>query len=388
MLSDTKRFALRALAVAAGGLLLAGLLSQTTVYSRLSWWLDDALQHRFAVSLPMDSVLVVDVDEASMQRLEPQLGAWPYARSVYAKAHRFLVASGARAIAYDILFSEARDGDDAFAAALDQRAVLAAAALPYPYGRPAQYQEQLGHLALRQGLSQPPSQAAARAHAWPDLTLPLAKFTQAARARVGVISTIADADGVVRRTAPLHLAYGKVLPGFPIAALLAAQPDQALRIAGERLAVGDRDWPLADDGSIALRLPANVADLTVVPFHQLLAAADGAAGSAHIGEVVRGRIVFVGSSSAVLGDFALTPAGRLPGLHVNALMVESLQAGQVLSPPQAWLDLALVLLALALPAGLAMPAIAANSQCDCWLAAAAAMPAPATNAAPPARPIR
>jgi signal transduction histidine kinase/FixJ family two-component response regulator len=119
------------------------------------------------------------------------------------------------------------------------------------------------------------------------------------------------------------------------------------------LRVGDHRWPLAADGSIALRLPANIADLTVVPFHQLMAAAEGAAGNAHLGDIVRGRIVFVGSSSAVLGDFAYTPAGRLPGLHANALIVESLQAGQVLSPPRPWLDIALVLFALALPAGLA-----------------------------------
>lgn len=349
--SDTKHFALRALAVAAGGLLLAGLLSQTTVYARLSWWLDDALQHRLAVSLPLDSVLVVDVDEASMQRLEPQLGAWPYTRDVYAKAHRFLVANGARAVAYDILFSEARDGDDAFAAALDRRAVLAAVALPYPYDRSAQYEARLVQVALDDAPSY--FQAAALAHPWPDLTLPLAKFTQASGAHVGVISTIADGDGVVRRIAPLHLAYGKVLPGFPLAALLAAQPDQSLRVDASRLALGDRGWPVADDGSIALRLPANIADLAVLPFHQLVEAADGAKGSAHIGDIVSGRIVFVGSSSAVLGDFALTPAGRLPGLHANALIAESLQAGQVLSPTRRWLDIALVLLALALPAGMA-----------------------------------
>ncbi len=349
--SDTKHFAQRALAVAAGGLLLAGLFSQTTVYARLSWWLDDALQHRLAVSLPLDSVLVVDVNEASMQHLEPQLGAWPYARDVYAKAHRFLVANGARAVAYDILFSEARDGDDAFAAALDRRAVLAAVALPYPYDRSAQYQAQLVQVALDDAPSH--FRAAALAHPWPDLTLPLAKFTQASGAHVGVISTIADGDGVVRRIAPLHLAYGKVLPGFPLAALLAAQPDQSLRVDASRLALGDRGWPVADDGSIALRLPANIADLTVLPFHQLVEAADGAKGSAHIGDIVSGRIVFVGSSSAILGDFTLTPAGRLPGLHANALIAESLQAGQVLSPPQQWLDIALVLLALSLPAGMA-----------------------------------
>lgn len=351
MLSDSNRSLLRALVVAVGGLLLAGLFSQTTLYPRLSWWLDDALQRRFAVALPMDGVVVVDVDEASMQRLEPQFGAWPYARGVYAKAHRFLAANEARAVAYDILFSEARDGDDDFAAALDRRGVLAAAALPHPHGRPAAYQEQLARVALFDAHSLP--QAAALARAWPDLTLPLDKLTRDTGARVGVISTLADDDGVVRRLAPLHAAYGKVLPGFSVATLLATQAARALGVDGRRLHVGEFSWPMAADGSIALRLPANIAELTVVPFHQLVEAAEGAAGSAHIGDVMRDRIVLIGSSSAVLGDFAYTPAGRLPGLYVNALIVESLHAGQVLSPPRLWLDIALLLLALALPAVLA-----------------------------------
>jgi signal transduction histidine kinase/FixJ family two-component response regulator len=351
VLSESNRAWLRALIVAAGGLLLAALFSQTTLYPRLTWWLDDALQRRLALALPMDRVVVVDVDEASMQRLAPRLGAWPYTRDVYARAHRFLAASGARAVAYDILFAEAREGDDAFAAALDARAVLAAAALPYPHARPAEYHAQLGRIALVDAEAAP--HIAGLARAWPDLTLPLARIAPASQARVGVISTVADEDGLVRRLAPLHLAYGKVLPGFAIAALLAAEPGQGLSVAGMRLSVGERAWPLASDGSIAPRLPANIGDLTVVPFHQLLDAAEGAAGSAHVSDLLRDRIVFIGSSSAVLGDFALTPAGRLPGLYVNALLAESLQAGQVLTPPRLWLDLALALLALALPVGLA-----------------------------------
>ena len=357
MLSESNRVWLRALIVAVGGLLLAGLFSQTTLYPRLAWWLGDALQRRLAATAPMDRVAVVDVDEASLQRLAPRLGAWPYARDVYAKAHRFLAASGARAVAYDILFAEAREGDDAFAAALDARAVLAAAALPYPYARPAEYHAQLARAALADGQAAP--LAASFARAWPDLTLPLPRLTAASNARVGVISTLADDDGVVRRLAPLHLAYGKVLPGFAVAALLAAEPAPTLGIDGQRLRVGEREWRLAADGSITPRLPANIADLTVVPFFQLLDAAAGAPGSAHVGDLVRGRIVFVGSSSAVLGDFALTPAGRLPGLYVNALIAESLHEGQVLDPPRWWLDLALVLLALALPAALAARGAAA-----------------------------
>jgi signal transduction histidine kinase/CheY-like chemotaxis protein/HPt (histidine-containing phosphotransfer) domain-containing protein len=341
----------RALLVIVGGLLLAALFSQTTLFSRLSWWVDDGLQRRLAVALPLDEVAVVDVDEASLQRLQPRLGAWPYERDVYARAHRFLAQSGARVVAYDILFAESRDGDAAFAAALDGRAVLAAAALPYPYDRDKAYQAQLAGIALFD--ADRDARITRFARPWPDLTLPLATLTQASAARVGVISTVADDDGVVRRLAPLHLAHGKVLPGFAVAAMLAAEPGQALRVEGERLRLGQGEWPMAADGSIAPRLPANIADLTVIPFFQLLDAADGAPGTRHVVDLVRDRIVFIGSSSAVLGDVALTPAGRFPGLYVNGLVAASLRAGQVLRPPRAWLDIALVLLALAWPAGLA-----------------------------------
>jgi signal transduction histidine kinase/CheY-like chemotaxis protein len=342
---------LRALPAVAGGLLLAALFSQSALFARLSWWVDDALQRRFAVELPLHRVAVVDVDEASLQRLQSRLGAWPYPRDAYARAHRFLVASGARVVAYDILFAESRAGDEAFAAALDRRGVLAAAALPYPYARSAQYEKQLAQVALFDAHDN--ARATAIAHAWPDLTLPLEPFTQPDKARVGVISTLADDDGVVRRLASLHLAHGKVLPGFVVAVMLAAEPGQSLGVGIGELRLGDRAWPMAADGTIMPRLAANVPDLAVIPFFQLLDAAQGAAGSAHVADLVRGRIVFVGSSSAVLGDVALTPAGRFPGLHVNALVAASLHAAEVLRPPRAWLDVALVLLALAWPAVLA-----------------------------------
>jgi signal transduction histidine kinase/ActR/RegA family two-component response regulator len=343
---------LRVLAVAAGGLALAGLFAYSALFPRLSWWVDDALQRRLASALPLDGVVVVDVDEASMQRLQPKVGAWPYPRDVYAKAHRFLTANGARAVAYDILFAEPREGDDAFAAALDPRGVLAAAALPYPYTRSAQYHQHLARIAPLEASATP--RMAALAKAWDDLTLPIAKLTDASHARVAVISTPADDDGVVRRLRPLHLAHGRILPAFTVAALQAAAPGRELRVEDGHLGVGDLSWPVAGDGSIAPRLPANMSALAVVPFHQILDAADAAAGTAHVGELVRDRMVFVGSSSAVLGDIALTPAGRMPGLYANALIAESLRAGEVLGPPRPWLDAALVLVMLAVPAGLAL----------------------------------
>ncbi|MFA5915621.1 MAG: CHASE2 domain-containing protein [Burkholderiales bacterium] len=348
------RFLSRALGVLAAALVLVGLFSQTTLYPRLVWWFEDSVQRLLRSPLPMDHVVVVDVDEESMQRLEPELGAWPFSRDVYARATRFLAGHGARAIAFDILFSEPRQGDDAFADALDRRGVLAAAALPYPLPRPPAYREQLGRAALFDAAPGRPVQA------WSDLTLPLPKFTEASHARIGVISVVADADGIVRRLPLLHQAYGKVLPDLALAAVLAAEPAASAEVAAGRLRLGARSWPLNADGSVSLRYPSNAGALPVVPFYQLLAVASGAPDSAHIGDLVRGKIVFLGSSSAVLGDYAFTPAGRLPGLQLNALFTEILLEGKVRRPAVLWLDFLLLALALVVPIGLVRRGAAAR----------------------------
>jgi signal transduction histidine kinase/CheY-like chemotaxis protein len=348
------RFLIRALGVVAAALMLVGLFSLTTLYPRLAWWFEDSAQRILGSPLAMDHVLVIDVDEESMRRLQPQLGAWPFSRDVYARTARFLAEHGARAVAFDVLFAEPREGDDAFARALGRRDVLAAAALPYPSLRSPAYQEQLARAALFDAAPGDTVQA------WPDLTLPLLQLTGSSQARIGVISVVADADGIVRRLPLLHQAYGKVLPNLALAALLASDPGVAPEIAGGELRLGTRAWPLNADGSVTLNYPSNAGALPVLPFFQLLDAEAGADGSAHIGDLVRDKIVFLGSSSAVLGDFALTPVGRLPGLHLNALFEELLLEGSVRRPAAPWLDALLLVLALAVPIALVRRGAAAR----------------------------
>jgi signal transduction histidine kinase/CheY-like chemotaxis protein len=339
------RSAVRSLGIVAAALIVVGVVAETSLYPRLRWWLEDTVQSLLSPSLPMDHVLTVDVDEESIRRLEPELGAWPYPRDVYARAARFLAAHGARAIVFDILFSEPRQGDDALAGALDRRSVLAAAALSQAGAPPPSYIERLKHAALFDAASK----NAVPVQAWPDLTLPIAKLTQPSGARIGVITIVADADGVLRRIPLLHEAYGEVLPSLALAALLAADPGAAPEIASGEFRLGARAWPLDDAGLTVLRYPSNAGAVPVVPFFQLLAAEAGAKGNAHVGDLIRDKIVFVGSSSAVLGDFAYTPVGRLPGLTLNALFTELLLSGGVRHPGAWWLNALLLALACAVP---------------------------------------
>ena len=80
------------------------------------------------------SVVVIDIDDASLADMRPVLGTWPFKRDVYALAIDQLRESGARAIAIDLLLADPREGDTALARAMARDGapvVLAAAGLRY-----------------------------------------------------------------------------------------------------------------------------------------------------------------------------------------------------------------------------------------------------------------
>ncbi len=341
------RFFARAVLVSFAAAALAALCAQSALFQRIQAWCEDAAEARLGSDLPLDRVVVIDVDEESMQRLEPTLGAWPYDRFVYADVARFLAASGARAVAYDILFAEARPGDAEFGAALGPGSVLAAAALqPQALADARPTRDRVARLA-REPAQVGTSRTAPRR--WSDLTLPVPPLLANRGVGVGVISAIADADGVIRRLHLTHEAYGRILPSLPLAAVLAAEPGTALRDVGTGFSFGQLSWPAASDGSIRLRFPSNARALPTIPFYQAAWAAQGRPGTAHLADAVRDKIVYIGSSSAILGDVVLTPVGQVPGVQLGGIASELLLAGRAYRAPRAALD-AMLLLAALLPA--------------------------------------
>ena len=49
---------------------------------------------------------LVEIDEMSLRRMEPLVGRWPWPRLVHAHVVNFLARARARAILYDVLFTE------------------------------------------------------------------------------------------------------------------------------------------------------------------------------------------------------------------------------------------------------------------------------------------
>ncbi len=314
--------------------LLTAFLETSDVFRRVDYDLTDTHSRLLAPKVKFDQVVVVDVDEESMTQLRPKLGPWPYDREVYALVTDFLLRSGAKAVAYDVLFSDPRKGDEAFAAALDERVILAAAALPYTFGRDAAYQKQLESRTWG---------SADKASAWlvSDLTLPRSML--ATRAGIGVINMHPDSDGLMRRVPLVFSAYGKLAPSLALALLNGAASPPRFALNGNMVTLDGQSWPVTARAEVLLHFPAGIEGVPALPFYQVALAASGVPGMEQIAQAVKGKRVIVGSSTAVLGDLIYTPLGLLPGVKVQAMVTELLLRGHVLKPRGWGADLALAL---------------------------------------------
>ena len=319
----------RALLFAAAAFVITAVFEYSDVFRQFDYDLYDTHNRLHAPHVNFDEFVVIDVDEDSIAQLQPKLGAWPYDREVYALVTQWLKKVGVRAIAYDMLFAEPRKGDEAFAQTLDAQVVLAAAALPFTFERGVAYQSLVRNKAW--GAAPPVG-----VKKLTDLTLPREPLT--ARAGVGVVSIDTDSDGIFRRIPLAFSAYGQLVPGLGLALLQTGAP-AAVEVGAGRLKAGARSWPVSDAGEVLLRFPRNLDALRTVPFYQVALAASGvpdlAPLSASLGDSLRGKLVVIGSSSAVLGDYKQTPMGRQPGVKLQAMVTALLADGHVLKP-RAW----------------------------------------------------
>lgn len=218
------------------------------------------------------------LDESPTLRAMAQGYPWP--RSVYADLLQRLLAAGARAVVFDLLFTGPREGDDALAAlvaAHPDRIILA-----------MNFDQSSAHTALQgsEVLSLP------AATILPDLA--------STDPRLGYVNFWADGDEVVRTALYRRTQNGQTYSSL---ALRAAQP------------LLEHTPPPPDEPSYFRY--ADPHSLPVIPFWQIF---DPALWRANFqdGAAFRDKIVWVGPTAQRFHDIVNTPDGEIPGpvLHI------------------------------------------------------------------------
>lgn len=310
-------------------------------------------------------LILVDQNSLDWAREENGL-AWPWPREVYGAIIRFCQRSGARSLAFDVLFTEPSrygvDDDRAFAAAIrDFRRFVGAATLSRSEGGERKWPAFAPEPAITVlGLDQWLSDGGGQDAVFPRATFPVPEVSAAAGI-LGDVHLNPDRDNVYRRAALFHVFDGRVLPSLALGSYLAAQPEAALKIGRGVLTVGSREIPVDRSGQAILnfRGPAGTHKTysAAAVIQSELRMAQGEKPVIGDPEAFRDAHVFFGFSAPGLFDLRPTPvSGVYPGVEINATLLDNLLAGDFIRPVPAAAVIGITLL-MALLAGLATSAV-------------------------------
>ena len=274
--------------------LVTGWLALSSAADRPNYIVYDALS-RLDDRPADETIVIIAIDDRSLQAL----GRWPWPRTTHAELIDRLSQAQPRAVAYDVLFTEADAvGDPALAAALSRA----------------------GNIYLPRLVDAPGENGAP----W-RVVDPAAHLTGAA-AGLGHVNLSVDSDGVVRRL-PLYMQAAEH-----------SWPQLVLPLAATRLPVPLPPAAHADDVLIAAA-PEAVAYGGSPGRFRTLSFVDVLRGEVSA-DFLKGKLVLVGAVAPGLGDRYATPSaphGELsPGVEIQAALLQTLLEGggpRTLSPP-------------------------------------------------------
>jgi len=336
---------LRGLVIGLLAFTAAALVSRTGLLDSLEWKSWDARLRLLARPEKADSSLVLLlIDQYSLDFYEDQGLSWPWPRQIYSAVVDFLRAGGARAVFFDLILSEPSaygDEDDLNLARAMSRA--GNVFLPVFLSREVADREdgsgaEEKAAALLSGRKwdrrKPPARAVVPSV---SASLCLDVLFDAARG-VGNVRFEADDDGVFRR-APLLFGYRDlILPTLPLAL--------AEHVRGREI---DLDAvPLDRGGRMVINYHGPTGTYRAYPLAAIINSwaviEEGGVPQIRPSEFA-GKIVLVGGSAPGLLDLRPTPLSPVsPGTEIQAAIIDNLLHDDFIRVVPPWLSLALLLL--------------------------------------------
>jgi adenylate cyclase len=314
-----------------------------------------------------DPIRLILLDQNSLDWAKEENGlAWPWPREVYNAIIHFCQRSGAKALAFDVLFTEPSkygvDDDRVFAAAiLDFKTFVGSVSLSqieeserrWPAFAPEPVFKVLG-------LDQWLLAEGAGDVAFSRGTFPIPEISAGAGI-LGDVHLNPDRDNVYRRAALFHVFDGRMLPSLALGCYLATQPGTPLKIRTGHLTIGNREIPIDRRGNAILnfRGPAGThkAYSAASVIQSELRIQKGEKPTITDPDAFKDAYVFFGFSAPGLFDLRPTPvSGVYPGVEINATILDNLLADDFIRPVPAAVVIGMTLL-IALLAGLATSSV-------------------------------
>lgn len=297
---------------------------------------------------PPPDIAVILIDETSLRAMNPIVGRWPWPRSLEADLIDFLVLGGAKAVLFDILFTENEripGAPPGTVGANDVRLVEATESAGNVY-HAAQLLADVEDEYNKGLLDKPlPPDFIGRfsvkelhgvvAGANNIYYLPFPELYRASKG-IGVVEFAPDSDGIYRRTRLFRHYQGSFFPMLPVAPVLDILKPAGVRVDGNELILeskvggyGDTPLqntshvsiPLQKDGSYLVNMYGNFNPYSmsgVLASIQKIKTGD-IEGLPVSPDEFKDKVVFVGASAVGVEDIKSTSiGGKTPGVFLHA----------------------------------------------------------------------
>ena len=335
MLSSTQRRLLFGTVIAISTALLINAGFHLGIFEELEWKALDLRQRLFyGNDEPPAEIAVILIDEASLRAMNPVVGRWPWPRSVHADVIDFLSLAGAKAVLFDILFTENEKIPGESTSILgpnDHRLVEATTSSGNIYhaaqiiiDKEDEYNKGL--------LNKPLPDAFVTSFSVKNIDgvtpegnnnyyLPFPELYKASKG-VGVVEFSPDRDGVYRRTRLFRHYQGSFFPVLSTAPLLNVLRIESVRMEkGKLILLPHISIPIQGDGSYMIKMYGNFKPYSMSGILSSIQ-------KIKLGEIERlpvdpaafkDKIVFIGASAVGVEDLKATPLNSMtPGVYLHA----------------------------------------------------------------------
>lgn len=323
---------------------------------------DVRLKHIATKSSPNPKIKIIMIDQASIDHYAKEEHiTWPWPRSMYKPIVEFLKRSGARGLAFDIIFSESSsygvEDDQELASAVESAMPIVSAVVLSSSDR--QLEPERYNLFQERMLAKniPDTLIGDKAKNFSSAILPITELLKSSHT-FGNVSAEPDHDGTFR-----HYTAGALLKGQPVLSLPFALFSQIYPVhesISYLNSVRDRD------GRLALRFAGAAGSFDTVNVRSVIESAllHEQAISSEVSNAGTGRgeaeallrkdyfkdaFVFIGISAAGLLDSRPTPIARVyPGVEYNATVLDNLIDRKFITKSSNLVNMPLTLVAIGL----------------------------------------
>jgi len=283
-------------------------------------------------------VVVVLIDESSLQAMEPLVGRWPWPRSLHGELIDFLTQAEARAVLFDILFTEPqvpRDANGALGAS-DEAMAMASGASGISHHAfqifrdiEDEYNKELTNRPLPKNFverfSLPNIKVKTKLTNTNQFYLPIHELYENSFS-MGVVEFQSDSDGVYRSTHLLRPYQGSLYPVLAMSHALRRRPYKEIILGSKELKIDDKKIPLLLDGRYLINMKKEFTNYSIGGiFATIQKINQGETESLVVNPAdFKDKIVFVGASAVGVDDLKLTSTGTsVPGVYLHASLMSN-----------------------------------------------------------------